>query len=417
MATGTRVRDLVHGAPVLTIAFSADGKRVATGGGDKAALVWDADSGALLHRIAGHDHGVSHLTFAADGSTLTTGTSTGDRAVWDLQVRPERPSPIRRYSEPDRPTEGTDVFDIAYTVDGTRYATTVLDRIPVIWDRATNTELHRLRGHREDVQCVRFSLDGRLLATGGRDDVAIVWDAASGTLLRRLVGHAGTIDDLAFSPDADQIATVSDDGTVILWDVSTGAALHRFERPTYSIRDVVFSPDGKRLLISGSARTISPPHRIIPETIETLVVYDIDLASLVARSCDILDPGVSAEAWARMVPGRPYPLSCQDLEELTNASRRVQILGLMSTALSGARLYWEYWGKEHFNAKGVSIPVAVSVFPDELYPAPRSCARAYPKLIHYKKLDKGGLSLATIRIGQLLLASPRVARQNDACWR
>jgi hypothetical protein len=53
--------------------------------------------------------------------------------------------------------------------------------------------------------------------------------------------------------------------------------------------------------------------------------------------------------------------------------------------------YWEYWGKGYFNAKGVSIPVAVSVFPDELYPAPRSWTeRAYPKLIHYNKLDKGG---------------------------
>ncbi|MBZ5573933.1 MAG: hypothetical protein LAO09_18870, partial [Acidobacteriia bacterium] len=63
-----------------------------------------------------------------------------------------------------------------------------------------------------------------------------------------------------------------------------------------------------------------------------------------------------------------------------------------NTALSGARLYWENWGKlGFFNAKGVSIPVAVSVFPDELYPAPRSWAeRAYPKLIHYNKLDKGG---------------------------
>jgi len=56
---------------------------------------------------------------------------------------------------------------------------------------------------------------------------------------------------------------------------------------------------------------------------------------------------------------------------------------------SGARLYWEYWGKGYFNAKGVSIPVAVSVFPDELYPAPRSWAeKAYPKLIHYNKLDR-----------------------------
>ena len=70
----------------------------------------------------------------------------------------------------------------------------------------------------------------------------------------------------------------------------------------------------------------------------------------------------------------------------------ITIAWLTDTALSGARLYWENWGKlGYFDAKGVSIPVAVSVFPDELYPAPRSWAeRAYPKLIHYNKLDKGG---------------------------
>jgi pimeloyl-ACP methyl ester carboxylesterase len=72
----------------------------------------------------------------------------------------------------------------------------------------------------------------------------------------------------------------------------------------------------------------------------------------------------------------------------------VTITWLTNTALSGARLYWENKFASFFGVKGVkgvSIPVAVSVFPDELYPAPRSWAeRAYPKLIHYNKLDKGG---------------------------
>ncbi len=64
---------------------------------------------------------------------------------------------------------------------------------------------------------------------------------------------------------------------------------------------------------------------------------------------------------------------------------------LTNTALSGARLYWEYFGNGYFNVKGVSIPVAVSVFPDELYPAPRSWAeKAYPKLVHFNKVAKGG---------------------------
>ncbi len=69
----------------------------------------------------------------------------------------------------------------------------------------------------------------------------------------------------------------------------------------------------------------------------------------------------------------------------------ITIAWLTNTAVSGARLYWEYFGKGYFNAKGVTIPVAVSVFPDELYPAPRSWTeQAYPKLIHYNRLPKGG---------------------------
>src|ERR1700716_575080 len=93
----------------------------------------------------------------------------------------------------------------------------------------------------------------------------------------------------------------------------------------------------------------------------------------------------SYELIARVFEGESEGLTRDDILD------NITITWLTNTALSGARLYWEYWGKGYFNAKGVSIPVAVSVFPDELYPAPRSWTeRAYPKLIHYNKLDKGG---------------------------
>ena len=69
----------------------------------------------------------------------------------------------------------------------------------------------------------------------------------------------------------------------------------------------------------------------------------------------------------------------------------ITLTWLTNTGVSASRLYWENRFKGYFYAKGVYIPVAVSVFPDELYPAPRSWAeRAYPKLIHYNKVEKGG---------------------------
>ena len=93
----------------------------------------------------------------------------------------------------------------------------------------------------------------------------------------------------------------------------------------------------------------------------------------------------SYELIARVFRGESEGLTRDDVLD------NITIAWLTNTALSGARLYWEYFGKGYFNAKGVSIPVAVSVFPDELYPAPRSWTeQAYPKLIHYNKLPKGG---------------------------
>ena len=90
---------------------------------------------------------------------------------------------------------------------------------------------------------------------------------------------------------------------------------------------------------------------------------------------------------SRAFDGQPEGLTRDDVLD------NVTLTWLTNTFISGARLYWECLANQvsFFGVKGVSIPVAVSVFPDELYPAPRSWTeRAYPKLIHYNKLDKGG---------------------------
>jgi pimeloyl-ACP methyl ester carboxylesterase len=117
-----------------------------------------------------------------------------------------------------------------------------------------------------------------------------------------------------------------------------------------------------------------------PQTLYGIADSPVGLAAYFldhdARSYDLI---------SRVFAGESEGLTRDDILD------NITITWLTNTALSGARLYWEYWGKGYFNAKGVSIPVAVSVFPDELYPAPRSWAeRAYPKLTYYKKHDKGG---------------------------
>jgi pimeloyl-ACP methyl ester carboxylesterase len=93
----------------------------------------------------------------------------------------------------------------------------------------------------------------------------------------------------------------------------------------------------------------------------------------------------SYEMIARVFAGGVEGLTRDDVLD------NVTLAWLTNTGVSGGRLYWENWGASFFAVKGVTVPTAVSVFPDELYPAPKSWAeRAYPKLIHYNKLPKGG---------------------------
>jgi pimeloyl-ACP methyl ester carboxylesterase len=93
----------------------------------------------------------------------------------------------------------------------------------------------------------------------------------------------------------------------------------------------------------------------------------------------------SYELIARVFDGQTEGLTRDDILD------NITITWLTNTGVSGGRLYWENKGASFFAVKGVTVPAAVSVFPDELYPAPMSWAeRAYPKLIHYNKVDKGG---------------------------
>jgi hypothetical protein len=119
---------------------------------------------------------------------------------------------------------------------------------------------------------------------------------------------------------------------------------------------------------------------LLPQTLYGIADSPVGLAAYFldhdARSYELI---------SRVFQGRAEGLTRDDILD------NITITWLTNTALSDARLYWEYFGKGYFNANGVSIPVAVSVFPYELYPAPRSWAeRAYPKLIHFNRVDKGG---------------------------
>ena len=124
--------------------------------------------------------------------------------------------------------------------------------------------------------------------------------------------------------------------------------------------------------------------------------YAVEMANRPQTLYGIADSPVGLAAWILDHDARSYELIARVFDGKSEGLTRDDVLDnitlywLTGTAVSSARLYWEYKGG-FFDVRNVTIPVAVSVFPDEIYAAPRSWTeRAYPKLIYYNKLDKGG---------------------------
>jgi WD40 repeat protein len=215
--TGKVVRTLSGARGCYAIAFSHDGKWVAAGdnyyGGSSnprgRALVWETATGRLVHTFAGHGNIVRSVAFSRDGKRLASG-SDGVR-VWDLG----RGKQVRRFAQ-----RGF-VDALAFSRDG-KALVAGGDEV-VVWDLASGAEKHRLGGDHGWVAGVALSGDHKLLATTGDDGLVRLWDFATGDGLAQLSGHAGRGYAVAFSPDGKTLASAGYDTTVLLWDV--GAAL------------------------------------------------------------------------------------------------------------------------------------------------------------------------------------------------
>ena len=267
-----------HTGPAVAVAFSPDGRLLATASRDGTARLWDPATGDCLHTLTGHTDWVNDVAFSPDGHLLATASRDGTARLWDpatgdcLRTLAHTNSVGGVAFSPDGhllATGGADrtarlwdpatgdclhtlghakrVWDVAFGPDGHLLATASGDKRTRLWDPATGNHLRTLGSHDGPVLAVAFRLDGRLLATGGGDGTARLWNPATGDCLRTLTGHTRPVYGVAFSPDGHLLATASDDGTARLWDPATGNHLHTLTGHTGGVWDVAFSPDGHLL--------------------------------------------------------------------------------------------------------------------------------------------------------------------------
>jgi eukaryotic-like serine/threonine-protein kinase len=197
------------------VAFSPDERLLASSSPNPSFLVrvWDVATGQERHPLPGHTWGILELAFSPDGRTLASAGADSSVRLWDPETGAEIKTPPLRHFGP--------ATGVAFSPDGLYLASAGHDRTVKIWDTATWREWRTLRDPTGGINSVAWSPDGRRLAWGGTDATVKIGEPATGKILRTLRGHTAWVDGVAFSPDGQWIASASLDRTVKLWLAQT----------------------------------------------------------------------------------------------------------------------------------------------------------------------------------------------------
>ncbi len=232
-----------HAGGASPVAFSPDGKTLASGHEDDTVRLWEVDTGQLRATLEGHTDWVNSIAFSPNGYILASGSYDGTVRLWEA-------SSGQSLAILDGHTGG--VYSVAFSPDGKTLASGSPSGTIQLWEVSTGQQMATLKGHRSDVYSVAFSPDGKTLASGGAQDYTIrLWEVSTGQQMATIDLEGWPIFSVAFSPDGQTLA--SGGSQLLLWDVDTGQILSILAIPEESyVYSVAFSPDGQLLASGGT---------------------------------------------------------------------------------------------------------------------------------------------------------------------
>ena len=208
-----------HEQDIYGVAWSPDGRLLASGGKERKILVWAAEDGRLVHSLTGHEDNIGALAWSPDGQMLASGSDDKTIRIWE--VASETAVMTLR-------SHGDNVLSVAWSPNGQMLASGSVDHQVILWDIETARPSHAFAEHTDAVNCVVWSPNGRILASASGDTTIRLWDIQSHALHRMLKGDSAWISSIAWSPDGRILAAGLGSGSVDVWDVESGRQLAIF---------------------------------------------------------------------------------------------------------------------------------------------------------------------------------------------
>ena len=237
---------LGHFSAVYTVAWSPNGKFIASAGYDQTVQVWDPTSGYSIYTYLGHKSTVRGVVWSPDSKRIASGDENSVQ-VWDA---------ADGGNVYVHPWYNGEVVTVAWSPDGKRIAAGSTDKTVQIWDAKNGDNPYVYSGHAGTVYAVAWSPNSQRIASGSTDKSVQVWDAKDGSNLYRYVNHTDSVISVVWSPDGTRIASGAGDKTVQVWDAKNGGNMYVYHGHIAAVYAVDWSHDGTRIASGGVDTTV-----------------------------------------------------------------------------------------------------------------------------------------------------------------